>query len=87
MNFEKIISEKKAELAPLSRALNELMDEENKLWDVINEANERLKEIRSVVEDEKFKTNHRTKNKGLRSKVNDLKHEIKTFESINERSN
>tara|TARA_Y100001973_G_scaffold95848_1_gene149844 strand:- start:1172 stop:1435 length:264 start_codon:yes stop_codon:yes gene_type:complete len=77
-----VIKEKKDELSPISVKLDELMDEENKLNDIIHDAQRRLKEIRGIVHDEKYKTNHRVKSEGLLSKASHLKHEIEALERI-----
>ena len=80
--LQKVIDEKKAKLAPISRKLDELMDEENRLHDIIHDAQKRLKEIKSVVHDETYKTTHRVKNQGLFGKVSNLRHEIEALEII-----
>tara|TARA_B100000287_G_scaffold401599_1_gene421794 strand:+ start:111 stop:374 length:264 start_codon:yes stop_codon:yes gene_type:complete len=80
--LQKVIDEKKDELAPITSKLARLMDEENNLHDIIHDAQKRLKEIKSVVHDETYKTNHRVKNQGLLSKERHLRHEIETLERI-----
>ena len=80
-----VIKEKKAELSPITKKLDELMDEENELNEIIHNAERRLKEIRDLVDDERNKTNHRVKKEGLLSKSRLLRQEIKALQSIIER--
>ena len=80
--IQKVIDEKKEKLSPISHKLARLMDEENNLHDIIHDAQKRLKEIKSVVHDEPYKTNHRVKSQGLLSKASHLRHEIEALERI-----
>lgn len=45
--LQEVIDEKKAELFPITRKLDQLMDEENRLHDIIHDAQKRLREIKS----------------------------------------
>ena len=80
--LQQVINEKKEELSPITSKLARLMDEENRLYDIIHDAQKRLKEIKSVVHDETYKTNHRVKSQGLLSKERSLINEIEALERI-----